>query len=305
MESKIINLILLIVILFLLLCLFIFNSCREDFSSTDNTLEKTNINYSKNKKPYLWQYWDTIEGKEMPDYIKLCMKTVDKHCSDSFEIVRLNKDNIFTYIPEIEKYKDKMKDLIIAHKVDIYRIMLLHKYGGIYMDADLICLRDPIEIIHKLDKYDFVGFGCTGDKCSYGYSQPSNWILASRTNSILMERVLKHLINKIEKQNKFDYHDLGKMVIWEELSKLIDKEKYVYFHYPNKVDGSRDINGEWISSNIVFSNQKVKYEDEDNMMFFVFYSSNMDGDVKKMSESELLSKDWLFTKFLKKALGSV
>ena len=38
-------------------------------------------------------------------------------------------------------------------------------------------------------------------------------------------------------------------------------------------------------------------------MFFVFYSSNMEDNVKKMSENELLSKDWLFTKFLKKALG--
>ena len=303
MESKIINLILLMIILFLLCCLYLLNSCREDFSSTDNILENNTSNSFENKKPYLWQYWDTIEGKVMPDYIKLCMKTVDKHCSDSFEIVRLNKDNIFKYIPEIEKYKDKMNDLIIAHKVDIYRIMLLHKYGGVYMDADLICLRDPIEIIHKLDKYDFVGFGCTGGICSYGYGQPSNWILASRPNSILMKNVLNHLLNKIEKQNKFDYHDLGKMVIWEELSKLIEKEKYVYFHYPNKVDGSRDINGEWVSSNIVFSNQKVKYEDEENMMFFVFYSSNMEDNVKKMSENELLSKDWLFTKFLKKALG--
>jgi hypothetical protein len=297
MESKNINLILIIIIFFLLLCLYSLDSSREDFTSTDST-------FPKNKKPYLWQYWDTIDGKETPDYIKLCMKTVDKHCSDSFEIVRLNKDNIFKYIPEIEKYKKKMDSLIIAHKVDIYRIMLLYKYGGIYMDADLICLRNPIEIIHKLDKYDFVGFGCTGNTCTYGYGQPSNWILASRPNSILMENVLKHLLNKIEKQNKFDYHDLGKMVIWDELNKLISNKNYVYFHYPNKIDGSRDINGDWVTSNIIFSNQQVEYEDEKNMIFFVFYSSDMDANVKKMSENELLSKDWLFTKFLKRALGN-
>lgn len=296
MKSKIINLILLIVIFFLLYCLYKINLFKKNFSSTNNL---TDIN---NNKPYLWQYWDTIEGKVMPDYIKLCMKTVDKHCSKNFNIVRLNKDNIFKYIPEIEKYKDKMADLIVAHKVDIYRIMLLHKYGGIYMDADLICLRDPIEIIHKLDKYDFVGFGCTGRICSYGYGKPSNWILASRPKSILMRNILNHLLNKIEKENTFVYHALGKVVIWDELTKLIANENYVYFHYPNKVDGSRDINGKWVKSNIVFSNQKVEYEDEENMMFFVFYNSKMKASVKKMSENELLSKDWLFTKFLKKAL---
>lgn len=271
---------------------------------THKELPKTEfeISYCKKKKPFLWQYWDTIDGKETPDFIKLCLKTVDKHCSNSFDIVRLNKDNIYKYIPEIEKYKDKMKDLIIAHKVDIYRIMLLYKFGGIYMDADLICLRDPIEIVQKLNKYDFVGFGCTGAKCSYGYGQPSNWLLASRPNSLLMASVLKHLLNKIEKQDKFSYHDLGKMVIWEELTKLIKEDNYEYFHYPNKFDGSRDINGAWVSSDIVFSDKKVEYEDEKNMMFFVFYSSDMEADVKKMSEKELLSKDWVYTKFLKRAL---
>ena len=63
-----------------------------------------------------------------------------------------------------------MKDLIIAHKVDIYRIMLLKKYGGLYLDSDIIVLKDPIDIINKLECYDFVGFGCTGTICfnSYG-----------------------------------------------------------------------------------------------------------------------------------------
>ena len=51
-------------------------------------------------------------------------------------------------------------------------MLLLYKYGGLYVDADTIVLRDPIEIIHKLQKYDFVGFGCTGNRCNYGYGKP-------------------------------------------------------------------------------------------------------------------------------------
>ena len=34
------------------------------------------ISYCKKKKPFLWQYWDTIDGKETPDFIKLCLKTL-------------------------------------------------------------------------------------------------------------------------------------------------------------------------------------------------------------------------------------
>ena len=262
------------------------------------------IAYNKIKKPYLWQYWDNIDGKETPSYISLSLKTVDKHCSKSFEIIRLNKDNIFKYIPELEKYKEKMDKLIIAHKVDIYRILLLHKYGGIYMDSDIICLKDPIEIIYKLSEFDFVGFGCTGMKCSSGYGTPSNWVLASRPNGILMGQVLKHLLNKLDTKKEFTYHDLGKLVIWEELKILMKEKDYKYFHYPNKVDGTRDVNGRWIDTNIVFSNEKINYEDEANMMFYVFYNSEMPKELKTISEKELLEKDWNYTKFMKRALNT-
>jgi len=261
------------------------------------------IRYSKSFKPYLWQYWDTLEGKEMPSYISLSLQTVDKHCSDSFEIVRLNKDNIYDYIPEIKKYELIMSKLIIAHKVDIYRILLLFKYGGLYMDADIICLRNPIEIIDKLETNDFVGFGCTGTICKYGYEKPSNWILASRPNSILMNNVLQHLLYKLNNQTTFNYHDLGKLVIWKEIAKLIKYNNYKYFHYPNKIDGTRDKNGYWIHSDIIFSDTLIEYEDEANLMFFVFYGSGITPEVKKLSEDELLSKDWNYTKFLKKALN--
>jgi hypothetical protein len=266
--------------------------------------KKTNkIRYSRTLKPYLWQYWDTLEGKEMPSYISLSLQTVDKHCSNSFEIIRLNKDNIYDYIPEIKKYESVMDKLIIAHKVDIYRILLLFKYGGLYMDADIICLRDPVEIIDKLETNDFVGFGCTGGICKYGYGEPSNWILASRPNSILMNNVLQHLLNKLNNKTTFNYHDLGKLVIWEEIAKLIKNNNYKYFHYPNKIDGTRDKNGYWIHSDIIFSDKPIEYEDEPNLMFFVFYGSGITPEVKKLSEDELLSKDWNYTKFLKKALN--
>lgn len=262
------------------------------------------IAYNKIKKPYLWQYWDNMDGKPTPAFITLCLKTVDIHCNKSFEVVRLNKDNIFNYIPELEKYKAKLEKLIIAHRVDIYRIMLLHKYGGLYLDADTICLRDPIEIIHKLNKYDFVGFGCTGGSCKLGYGNPSNWILASQPNSILIGEILRNLLDKLETKDTFDYHDLGKLVIWEELGKLMKEKNYTYFHYPNKIDGSRDKNGRWIDTDVVFSNEKIDYEEEDNMMFYVFYNHSMPKEVKSMSEQELLEKDWNYTKFMKRALAN-
>ena len=117
-----------------------------------------------------------------------------------------------------------------------------------------------------------------------------------------MASVLKNLLNKLKTKKDFEYHDLGKVVIWEELHNLILTKKYKYYHYDPKFDGTRDKDGEWIDSTIIFSNQHINYEDEKNMIFYVFYSSGMDDQVKRLSESELLSKDWNYTKFLKRAL---
>lgn len=259
--------------------------------------------YNDINKPYLWQYWDNIDGNNTPAYISLCLKTVDINCSDNFNIIRLNKNNIFRYLPELKPLKNILNNLIIQHKVDIYRIILLYKFGGLYLDADTICLRDPIEVIYKLNNYDFVGFGCTGAKCTDGYGKPSNWIMAARQNSILMNRCTKSLLEKIVSGKKFEYHELGKQVLWEQINYLIKSENYKYYQYKNKIDGSRDRNGNWITNEIVFSNTKIDYNDENNMLFYVFYNNSLpNNNIKKMNKSELLSKNWNYTKYIKKGL---
>lgn len=257
------------------------------------------IEYDKNAKPYLWVYWENKNNNKIPAYIDLCIKTIMKNCSDSFNIIKLDEKSIYTYLPEMIEYKQYTDKLRIAHKVDIYRIMLLYKYGGLYVDADTIVLRNPYEIIKKLDEHEYVGFGCTGDICTYGYNNPSNGIMAARPHSFLMGKVLDNVLKKIKNQSNFNYFDIGKLLIWEELKNIDD---YDYYHYPNKFDGTRDKDGNWITNDIIFSNRTINYEDENNMIFFIMYNSLISDMLNNMSESELLSKDWNYTKFLKKGL---
>ena len=276
--------IIILIIIIIIIILYNCNSC-ENFTDT-------------NVKPYLWQYWDNIDDNETPGYIKLCMETVDINCKNSFNIVRLNKDNIKDYLPEIVDYN--LDNLIIAHKVDLYRIMLLYKYGGLYMDADIVVLRDPIEIMAKLNTWDFIGFGCTPYICKDGYSKPSNWMLGSRPNTTLMKNILDNIKNKLA-NNIQNYHAIGKYVIWEELDKLIENN-YSYYQYPSTIDGTRDINGHWVDSSRAFSDEKIIYDDEDNMMFFIIYNTGIPDYIKQMTISELLSKNYNFTRFIKKTL---
>ena len=293
-----------IFVILILLCLIILKNNKEyDFDSTNDYFNNLKKN---NKKPYLWLYWDNLNDNNDPPIIDLCFQTVLKHCSKSFQIVRLNRNNIKDYIPEINNLDNYLSNLKIAHKVDIYRIMLLKKYGGMYLDSDIIVMKNPIEIIEKLDKYDFVGFGCTGIICKYGYGSPSNWLLASRPNTELMNNILNSqlkILEDIYSNNKtISYHELGKLIIWKELENLINKKNYKYYHYPNTYDGTRDINGKWVFNDRIFTNKEIKYDNPNNLMFVVLYNSELEDLIKAMSKNELLNKNTNFGKFINLSL---
>lgn len=262
------------------------------------------INYDRHKKPYLWVYWDNINTSKTPDLIEMCYETIKNNCDNSFEIVKLNNDNIKKYIPELDEHWNFVEKLKIAHKVDLYRIMLLYKYGGLYIDADTIVLKDPIEIMDKLDRNDYIGFGCTGSKCKNGYKKPSNGIMAARPNSHLLGYVLMNILKKIKTVNSekynFNYFDLGKKVIWEEISNI---DGYDYYHYDNKYDGTRDKYGSWVTTKKIFSDEHINYEDPNDMLFFTLYNSELNSTLKMMSREEILNKNWNVSKYLKKGLN--
>lgn len=246
-------------------------------------------------KPYLWIYW---EGPK-PDYITLCIESIFKHCKNSFNVILLNNNTINNFLPEIQEKNVYLQKLEIPQKVDYYRVALLYKYGGLYLDSDVLVLRDPFEVVAKLKNYDFVGFGCTGGPCDDGYGRPSNWILASRKKGILITKVLNNLESKLIKNKHWEYHDLGKLIFWEELEKLKNTD-YKYYHAMH-VDSSRDSRGLWVNSERLFSNEPIEYKNEKNMIFVIIYNSQMD-KLRDLSRSYLLSSDLNISKFFRKAL---
>ena len=58
----------------------------------------------------------------------------------------------------------------------------------------------------------------------------------------------------------------------------------------------------WIVNEIIFSDIPIEYDNENEMIFFTMYNSQLTKEFKTMSESELLSNNWYFVKFLKKGL---
>ena len=289
-----------LILIFSIICLIFYNNYENYQNISD--------------KPFVWVYW---EGPKSP-LIQLCIEIMTKKLSDNFNFILLDQNNIYNYLPDIkEDFKKVLNSFKISHKVDYYRILLLQKFGGIYLDADVIVLKNLSEIIDKLKDYDYVGFGCTGIQCFNGYGNPSNWAMASRKNGVFIskvreaqENILEKIINgeiKYSKNNdELNYHFIGKLPMWKVLEDLIKNNNYKYFHYDNDYTGIRDRDGYWIHNLKIISNENLNYNNTDKMMFFVFYNSEMGDGVdeyfKNKSKEDLINDNTNLAKFLKKGL---
>ena len=88
-----------------------------------------------------WTMW--WQGEEnMPEIIRRCM--ISKELSLGSHIIIVTKDNYREYldIPMILEKKLEKKQIRLAHFADIIRIMLLEKYGGIWLDASILCMHN-------------------------------------------------------------------------------------------------------------------------------------------------------------------
>ena len=277
-------------------------------------LDKIKAKYPPIKTPrYIWVYWENINRPNYPTHIKLFLDTIKLHLGTKYKLVILNEKTISQYLPDL---RDDFFNLMVAQKVDYYRIALLYKYGGIWLDADIIVMKDLEPIFKKLDEgYDYVGFGCTGYQCSNGKFKPSNWVMGARPQSVLMELILSKLDTKLNlrdtniKQSDDTYHDYGKMVIWEALDDL-KQQGYDYYHFTSEYDGTRDSDKYWVHTPNFFNTNPTKLLAESKVLFIVFYNSEISPRkdlhwIRDCDESQLLySKLWL-GELYRKALGII
>lgn len=283
------------------------------------TAPLSSIPSQQNTKPYLWVYWEHLNGSTtMPGYIALCRKTLHHHNAKSFNIVELDNTSVHHYLPELKALEAQynLSSLCVAQRVDLYRVMLLHKYGGLYLDSDMIVMRNLSDITDKLKKYDYVGFGQYYYKgVSYNsYGAPQNWAMASRKKGILITQLLEDMLKivkclKTNHQSKtssevLKYHALGKTLLQSTLKKLL-LQGYSYYHYTDEYDGTRDANKKSISMDRIFSQDFIVYKHPEKLLFVTLYNwyiSKMQ-DLKIISEDALLQQDSNFSRLIKQSLG--
>ncbi len=198
-------------------------------------------NFENETKPKIWCYWETMNGKTKPAYIDLCYDTLTHNCKNCFDIILLNENKIKKYLPNIDEEID-LSQLSIPHKTDYYRYALLEKYGGIWIDADIVVTRCLCPLYKQLLKSnkDYMGFGCGRDRksCSLnpdGKYNPTNWLMMSKPKSEFMNCVKNNAQNVIEKEgNNFSYHKIGKVGLEKCITQMKSNDaSWDYIHIPS------------------------------------------------------------------------
>ena len=103
----------------------------------------------------IWKYWEErdmsilVNDKTPKKIVKINDNLIKQSESSGWEVRMLTPKTIFNYIDESHLPK-KFYDLSIQHKADYFRMYLLEKYGGLWMDSSII-VNDfsKIEELHK------------------------------------------------------------------------------------------------------------------------------------------------------------
>ena len=124
------------------------SKCYNEISKMYSSIIEEEISESVNESASdkVWICWFQGEDKA-PDVVKACINSVRKNMPHK-DIIILTYDNIkkYTNFPNYIWKKFEAGNISFAHFSDLLRIELLCEYGGIWIDATVLCTKKIGEI---------------------------------------------------------------------------------------------------------------------------------------------------------------
>ena len=202
-----------IFLFFIVFYIYVFNIKFLNNKSIENFEETSEKQIPK----IIWSFWD--KGAENAHHIvKKCINNWQK-LNPTWKINILNDNNYLDYIDKNEISGINFKDLFPQKKADLIRIILISKYGGVWLDGSTILL-EPLDWIQKKinnTNKDSVVF--SADHFTTNKEKPvlENWFISAVPNS--------HFIN-LWKNEFITYLRMGHKPYMETFPKDIDFQKF-------------------------------------------------------------------------------
>lgn len=154
-------------------------------------------------------------GKPKPQKVLDCIETWKRNMPD-WEYLEINEDNFD--INYNEYVKDAYKNKHYAYVSDVARLWTLNKYGGIYMDTDVIVYQ-PLD---KFLKYDFfTGF----EQTHYPVTATMG---AVKGNKLIKEMLDVYDTKKFETHENWQDYETNTMIMSDIIGKYFDRDKMEY-----------------------------------------------------------------------------
>lgn len=205
------------IFLFITLCCLL--SIKAVISSKSSSIPKI-----------IWTYWDSNTPPIIQKFVHQW-----RVLNPLWDVRFLNKTTIQNYISTNELPKGFYKNIETPqHSSDIIRVCLLHKYGGLWIDASTIMLK-PIKEFDT--RYDYVGYFMPSFSNSKEKPIVENWYMASKPNTKFLEWVKKEMFIAFGRRKKYIENNL-------EYVQKIPKglQNYLWMHVIiNKVLHEKDI----------------------------------------------------------------
>lgn len=151
----------------------------------------------------IWIFW--LQGYESaPDIVKKCIGSWKKNNPD-WNVNVLDINNFKNFIT-LDISQNNFDSMIPAHKSDLIRLALLSKYGGVWADATLLCIKPLNEFISSLNYKKLFMFSRPGrDRVV------ASWFIVAEKNNYALNQ-LYHLFLGYYKRYNFNEFNLKQKV---------------------------------------------------------------------------------------------
>lgn len=305
-----------------------------NLSKKDNTKIQLDKSFLKNThtkesfyntKPYIWIYleeeynskkWPTFGSRltlnNMESYLIICLYSIYKHCGQSFNIIVLNDQNIFTYLPDLNIAMGPESTISLDRRRDLISFMLLYRYGGIWLNPNTIIMKDLLPTFNLLKEFDMIVFGCPSEyyTCNKGYLRPQRDLIMSLPGLKINYLCSVELNKMIQSYNfpAYDFNLTGDCIFWKYLKQMVFYEQFNFLHLSAEFDGTRDYNHKLIGLDNWLSTNRTYFIDEEKVIFVTLNRQELNENMHykwflRFSLHQIINSDLWIANLFRKSLG--
>lgn len=158
----------------------------------------------------IWMCWfQGLNHPKIPTLNKLCMNKWIELNKNSWDINILSLDNIKEYVPEFFDITANRK-MSFTKQSDLLRILLLEKYGGVWVDASVYPMLPLSDFVNSLiNDTNFFGYRFFPRSIckKNGNREISSWFLiANEQQHYLIKKWKNSFVNKIFQKKYAKYY---------------------------------------------------------------------------------------------------